>query len=375
MANKHIHIVSFDIPYPPNYGGAIDVFYSLQALAKAGVSVTLHCTYKGTLTHYAELEQLCREVYYYPRTTSLRAQLSLQPYGITSRKAPNLLANLLKDDDPILFEGLVSCGYMAHPALAKRNKIFRECNIEHDYLRALAKATSSWWKKIFYRVEARKQERYEKVIAHATSIAAVAHQDERHFQEKFPRIPTHYIPSFHAGQSVDALPGKGDYILYHGNLQLAENENAALFLLREVVPGLPNIRFVLAGRQPSARLKEAAATLPNVTLEASPSEDCMQTLIREAHIHLLPTFQGTGLKLKLLNVLYHGRYVVVNPQMIHGTDVASLCLVAPSAEEMIRTCEQLMQQPFTEEEKNQRQKLLRQIYNNEINLAKLMQLL
>ncbi len=33
MPDKYLHIISFDIPYPPNYGGVIDVFYKLKALA------------------------------------------------------------------------------------------------------------------------------------------------------------------------------------------------------------------------------------------------------------------------------------------------------------------------------------------------------
>ena len=372
---QHLHIISFDIPYPPNYGGAIDVYYSLKALSQAGVAVTLHCTYKGELTHHPELDKLCREVYYYPRKTSLWAQLSPEPYGIVSRRNPELLRNLLADNDPILFEGLVSCGYMAHPSLRKRNKIFRECNIEHDYLRALAKATPSWWKALFYRIEAIKQERYERVLHHATSIAAVAHQDEQHFREAYSPIPTYYIPSFHAGQKVDALPGKGDYILYHGNLGLAENEHAAMFLLKDVVPSLSDHQFIFAGRQPSKSFCDLAATLPNVQVVASPEEEQMQKLICNAHIHLLPTFQATGLKLKLLNVLYHGRFVVVNPQMVHGTDVATLCHIAPSPESMIATCRQLMKQDFSEDECRERANILGKIYNNDTNLTQLLQLL
>ena len=37
MPDKHLHIVSFSIPYPANYGGVIDVFYKLVALHKAGI--------------------------------------------------------------------------------------------------------------------------------------------------------------------------------------------------------------------------------------------------------------------------------------------------------------------------------------------------
>ena len=30
--DKEVHIVSFDVPYPPNYGGVIDVFYKIKTL-------------------------------------------------------------------------------------------------------------------------------------------------------------------------------------------------------------------------------------------------------------------------------------------------------------------------------------------------------
>ena len=39
---KAVNIVSFNIPYPPNYGGVIDVFYKIKALSKEGYEVYLH---------------------------------------------------------------------------------------------------------------------------------------------------------------------------------------------------------------------------------------------------------------------------------------------------------------------------------------------
>ena len=40
---KFIHVVSFDVPYPANYGGVIDVFHRLKALHKNGYKIILHC--------------------------------------------------------------------------------------------------------------------------------------------------------------------------------------------------------------------------------------------------------------------------------------------------------------------------------------------
>ena len=69
MFNNKLHIVSFDVPFPPNYGGIIDVFYKIKALSELGVEIYLHAfEYKTGKSE--ELEKICKKVYYYPRKTS-----------------------------------------------------------------------------------------------------------------------------------------------------------------------------------------------------------------------------------------------------------------------------------------------------------------
>ena len=60
-----LHIVSFDIPYPANYGGVIVIFNQIKALHALGVKVILHCFQYGDRTPQPELAQYCQEVYYY----------------------------------------------------------------------------------------------------------------------------------------------------------------------------------------------------------------------------------------------------------------------------------------------------------------------
>ena len=43
MSEQHLHIVSFDVPWPANYGGVIDVFHRARTLTEMGVKVHLHC--------------------------------------------------------------------------------------------------------------------------------------------------------------------------------------------------------------------------------------------------------------------------------------------------------------------------------------------
>ena len=37
-----LHVVSFDRPWPPSYGGIVDVFWKIAALEKRGVQIRLH---------------------------------------------------------------------------------------------------------------------------------------------------------------------------------------------------------------------------------------------------------------------------------------------------------------------------------------------
>ena len=107
--SKKIHVISFQVPYPPNYGGAIDVYYKLQSLKEEGYYIILH-TYQYRHDRYEnELLSIVNEVHYYIRKTNILSQFSLTPYIVNSRKDKTLLRNLQKDDAPILFEGLHTC--------------------------------------------------------------------------------------------------------------------------------------------------------------------------------------------------------------------------------------------------------------------------
>ncbi|MDL2222466.1 hypothetical protein LJB98_00015 [Bacteroidales bacterium OttesenSCG-928-M11] len=66
MKEAYLHIISFNIPYPPNYGGVIDVFYKLKTLSENGINIILH-TYEYGRKQAPELEKYCKKVYYYKR--------------------------------------------------------------------------------------------------------------------------------------------------------------------------------------------------------------------------------------------------------------------------------------------------------------------
>lgn len=323
LMNNPLHIVSFDIPYPANYGGAIDVFYKLKALSELGFEIVLHCFEYGERSPHKDLESLCKEVHYYPRQKSWNLISSLS-YIVSSRMPEELLKNLIKVDAPILFEGLHCCGFLSRPELKGRKKLVRMHNIEHDYYQNLFSSERNWLKKFYYGIESIRLKSFEKNLAFADSILAISPKDFDELVQKFPQ--TVYLPVFHANTKITSLLSKGNFCLYHGNLRISENEEAALFLIKYVFSQIKT-KLIIAGNGPSERLLKAINTQSNIQIVTNPSNKELSQLMHEAHIHVLPTFQDTGIKLKLVNVLFSGRFVLTNPSMVYKTGLESACVV------------------------------------------------
>ena len=181
---KHLHIVAFDIPYPPDYGGVIDIFFKLKALHEQGVQIILH-TFKYSREEASELEIFCSEVHYYERNMGLKSALHKRPYIVFSRKSDEMLERLLQDNYPILFEGLHTTAWLNHPELEKRRKLVRAHNVEHDYYKGLAESETQLKKKVFFKTEAEKLKKYESVLKQAQKILAISKNDFSYFAGKY----------------------------------------------------------------------------------------------------------------------------------------------------------------------------------------------
>ncbi|MCX6252808.1 MAG: glycosyltransferase [Bacteroidetes bacterium] len=373
MPERHLHIISFDIPYPPNYGGVIDIFYKIRSLHASGIRVHLHCFEYGR-KHAAELDRICYEVHYYPRKTGLPTSLSLKPFIVISRKSKELRENLQKDNYPILFEGLHCCYYLDDIRLANRFRIYRESNIEHHYYYHLFKAERHIFRKLFFLAESYKLWLFQQQLRYSDFMLVVSKQDTEYLSRKFPENRVKYLPSFHANDHVQIIPGSGNFVLYQGNLSVAENIVAAEFLITEVFREL-QIPLVIAGLNPPQRLYSLAAGNPNIRIIANPTDEEMFTLIRSAQINLMVTFQPTGLKLKLLNALFSGRHCLVNPAMVAGTELRPLCEIAENGNQFRDKVSQLMTLDFDVPMIQQREKILMLHHSNIKNCLSLLNIL
>lgn len=373
MNGKHLHIVTHDVPYPVDFGGVFDLFHKIRTLHAKGLKIHLHCfTYKRP--PQPELEQYCESVNYYPRERSIRKFSFSIPFIVNSRSGQNLISNLLKDDHPVLLEG-IHCTYpLYRDALKDRKVVVRLHNVEYAYYHQLARNESNLLKKWYYQRESRLLKKYEAIIAKKSCLLAVSKQDVETYRHVFGAADIHYLPVFTPFASASGKAGKGCFCLYHGNLSVNENERAALWLLKEVFSKL-DLPLVIAGKGPSAKLEQLAHRQQNTCLVADPSEAEMADLVDKAHVHILPSFNNTGVKLKLLNALANGRHCLVNAAAVAGSGLEGYCHIAVDASSFADQLTSLYDTPFTEEEIQKRKELLQREFNNEVNADRLMQFL
>jgi hypothetical protein len=280
----------------------------------------------------------------------------------------------MQNQHPILYEGLHSCYTISDPRLADRIKICRTSNIEHDYYYHIAKACRNPIHKAFHLIEAIKFKNFQKNLRHAALILPISTTDAHYLKNIFPAHLVKFIPAFHPDNAINAKAGAGNYLLYHAKLSVHENEQIARYLITKIIPNIA-VTCIIAGMNPSAKLKKDIARLPNARLIPNPDDDSMNQLIANAHIHILPTFQPTGLKLKLLKSLFNGRHIIVNSKMLAGTGLDHLCHIADNQEDIIQTINRLMLIPFSDKEIQLRRQTLLPFFTSHHQAQQLIRLI
>ncbi|MDC0561656.1 glycosyltransferase family 1 protein [Bacteroidia bacterium] len=369
LSNKRtLHIVAFDVPFPANYGGVIDIYYKIKAIYEEGIDIKLHVYNYGRKLSKSELSKYCSEINYYSRKIYKNPFMGTLPYIVNSRNSSDLLNNLQKDQAPILFEGLHCTYYLAHPSLQNRVKIVRTHNIEHHYYKHLESSESKYFKKYFFRIEAEKLKKHQEILKHANIIAAISPNDTSYFNKKFGN--TIYIPAFHSNNKMVKPDNNGDFVLYHGNLSVPENYNAAKQLILNVFSKIKT-RAIIAGNNPPKELITLCNMHQNVELKYNLSTDEIHQLIENAHINVLYTNQNTGIKLKLLNALYLGRFSIVNSLMVEGSGLEKLCTISNNFQNIIQNINTLTKTDYTENHYTDKKLFLEKNFNNTIGVQKL----
>jgi glycosyltransferase involved in cell wall biosynthesis len=215
---------------------------------------------------------------------------------------------------------------------------------------------------------------YERRISDSYTYWSVSLSDAEYYQAHYSIKEVINIPVFLPWIKVDSLMGIGSYCLYHGNLSVSENEKVVVWLVEKIFSQL-NIPFVIAGKDPSTSLKKISHQNRNICIIENPSEYELDDLIKKAQLNILPSFNTTGVKLKILHALFHGRHCIVNASAIDGSGLNELVHIINRKDEFITLIQSLFSTPFTDSDKMKRMVLLKEKYNNEKNADKIIELI
>lgn len=316
FSGKALHLVAHNVPWPADNGGLLDIYYKIKALVEVGVQVHVHA-YVYDRPASEEIGRLCASVSWYRRSRNPLLLLKPEPYIVASRRHPALLKALCKKPLPVVFDTLHTTAFLGHAELQNHPRFVRTHNIEHLYYGGLAGATRHPVRQHYYRLEACKLRLYEKNLNKATGLLAISPADAVHFARY---APTETILPFHP--YTFKLPASTQpFALYHGNLIVEENQKAALWLVKKVWirPEVKKIPLIIAGNGAPEILKRAIAGNPMVQLKENISHEDVLDLVKKARLHVLPTFQATGVKLKLIAALSMGFHILCNTLMVEGT--------------------------------------------------------
>lgn len=124
----------------------------------------------------------------------------------------------------------------------------------------------------------------------------------------------------------------GKTILFVGGFGHPPNVDAALWLVREIMPlvrqRVPDVRLILAGSKPAAEVRALAGS--NVTVTGFVPDEELTRLYATSRVAAVPLRFGAGVKHKVLEALHQGLPLVTTPVGAEG--IAGLEDVAAIAE-------------------------------------------
>jgi len=374
MQPRPLHIVSFDNPYPPVYGGVIDVYYKLKALHALGFEIYLHCFVDHKIEPDAHLESLTKQVHFYRRKKKQSGYklLSIYPFAVYSRYRKELYSNIQKVEAPVLFEGQQTSFLAKKHDLKDRKLLLRLHNLEANYFFGQARSETNWFKKAAYFSEFVKYSLYQRDLKRYDAVLALSHYEEKaakHYTDKVI-----YVPVFHGNGHVSPLSEFGKYAIYHGDLRLADNRRAAKFLI-SVFKKIPDYPLVVASGKHGGFVDKLIADAPNISYIEIDNNDPnhLTRLLADAHINVMLSFQESGTKLKAVNSLFRSRFCIINKNMLDDESLRGLCTMAETQQEFIAAINHLKSQPFADGAK--REAVLHAILDDHQNALKIAELL
>jgi polysaccharide biosynthesis protein PslH len=359
--------VTPQLPWPPTQGTALRNFHLMEAAAGEHEVDLLSFVegdphLPGEVQIPAALRQVCRRIETVPvpvRRRAVRVRDLVLGWADMERRlwSPAFAARLdalLAETayDAVQLEGFEVAPYLLGPEALRREAygdmrklpkiVFDDHNAEYELQASAARIDAArpqrWPRALYSLIQAKRLRRREALYACAADLClVVSAEDGAALEAIAPGVGALVVPN---GVDCAALPAPRPAptpaIFFAGKLDYRPNVDACEWLVQEIVPRVrrhvPNVRVVLAGRNPSPAVQRLAGDGVEVT---GALDDA--TMVRrrgEAWVYAVPMRMGSGVRFKVLEAMAAGVPLVCTTLGASGTGArdGSELLVADSAE-------------------------------------------
>ena len=352
------------VPYPLDCGSNI-LTYNLLRVLSAEFDVTLLTRMLEREADAREaLEAVCRRVAFceppnlksrmrrfgYAMTTRLKACFGNRPVAALyaelafSEALRALLAENSYDLVQLDYWNLAELGNLCphgiercillhdvQPNVLKQEAELALCRLRKWQLRRAAKAARAF--------EGRALRGFPHVLT-VTEHDAEVYRKTLPSGSKVQCVPTLFDVS---GVPVVPDPG-GNKLLFVGALIHRPNKDAVQYFVKEILPLIraeaPDAEFVVVGRNVPASIRKLETGCVRVT---GPVPE-VEPYLREAAVYVAPLRFGSGIKLKIIEALAHGKAVVTTPVGAEGIEMTHdvNCLIAEKPDDFAASVVRLL---------------------------------
>ena len=170
-------------------------------------------------------------------------------------------------------------------------------------------------KRALFHNQWQKMRRFEREACHRfDAVIAVSAADRDRIRNEFGLrqvfdVPTGVDTDYFRPSDLENDPAE---LVFTGSMDWLPNEDAVLFFVERVLPqvsrAIPEIKFTVVGRNPSAKLRDLAANDSRITLTGR--VDDVRPYVHRASVFVVPLRIGGGTRLKIFEAMAMAKPVI-----------------------------------------------------------------
>ena len=315
--------------WPSTTGGRVRSLNTIAELSRRH-QVTVVTTHgvgddpEGLARHLSNCARVISLPYVVPKRGSaafpgavLRSWMSKYPVDLWKWQVPDVRAQVqsLMDGGVDLVVSDFLFASMNVPMDGSTPVVLFEHNVEYQIWQRLAALERRPWIRAILEVEWRKlRAREADACRRADLTIAVSGDDRRRLEQLAPGISAVSIPTGVDTTYFTPMPQaeRPAHLVFSGSMDWHPNEDAVLYFLDSILPAIraqiPETTFTVVGRNPTQRLRDAAARVPGITVTGTVND--VRPSIAEGAVYVVPLRAGGGTRLKIFEALAMARPVV-----------------------------------------------------------------